>query len=211
MEEEKERTWIIAITVPAAKQDPISKFFDEIFDSTFNETQIAGDLPNLRWGRIDYFNVTAITTKWAVWQSPYLVVLKDRGQTLRFYRPQHLRLNDEAMRSFLELESWKATSPWSSPYSPGGSREFIMTYLAFVLTKIYNVAIMVPRWLLFVITGSIASIVMNFMHRGSPPEAPKPKSQQSTIPTITVTPQPALQPARSAAAPSPAWKRKTRQ
>jgi hypothetical protein len=54
--------------VPAAKQDPISKFFDEIFDSTFNETQIAGDLPNLRWGRIDYFNVTAITTKWAVWQ-----------------------------------------------------------------------------------------------------------------------------------------------
>ena len=110
---------------------------DEIFDSAFNETQIAGDLPHLRWGRIDYFNVTAITTQWAVWQcvpsssykpfltigrAPYLVVLKDRGQTLRFYRPQHLRLSDGAMRAFLEQEAWEATPPWSSPYAPGGSR-----------------------------------------------------------------------------------------
>lgn len=55
-------------TVPAARQDAISKFMDVVFDSTFNETQVAGDLPNLRWGRIDYFNVTTITTKWAMWQ-----------------------------------------------------------------------------------------------------------------------------------------------
>jgi hypothetical protein len=59
---------IEASTVPSVKQDAISKFMDEIFDSTFNETQNAGVLPNLRWGRIDYFNVTAITTKWAVWR-----------------------------------------------------------------------------------------------------------------------------------------------
>jgi hypothetical protein len=57
-----------ASTMPAAKQDAIAKFMDEMFDSTFNETQNAGVLPNLRWGRIDYFNVTAITTRWAVWQ-----------------------------------------------------------------------------------------------------------------------------------------------
>ena len=55
-------------TVPASRQDGISKYVDEMFDSAFNETQIAGDLPNLRWGRIDYFDVTAITTRWAVWR-----------------------------------------------------------------------------------------------------------------------------------------------
>lgn len=55
-------------------------------------------------------------------RAPYLVVLRDRGQTLRFYRPQHLRLSGGAMRSFLEQEGWKDTPPWTSPYAPGGSR-----------------------------------------------------------------------------------------
>lgn len=55
-------------SVSAGKQDGISKFMDDVFDAAFNETVLAGDLPNVRWGRIDYFNVTAVTTKWAVWQ-----------------------------------------------------------------------------------------------------------------------------------------------
>lgn len=56
-------------SVTAAKQDGgISKFLDSAFDTAYNETQIAGDLPHVRWGRIDYLNVTTITTKWAIWQ-----------------------------------------------------------------------------------------------------------------------------------------------
>ena len=30
-------------------------------------TLIENDLPNVRWGRIDYMSVTYLTTKWAVW------------------------------------------------------------------------------------------------------------------------------------------------
>ncbi len=52
----------------ASRQDGISKFVDEAFDDAYNQTLIAEDLPNVRWGRIDYFNVTYITTKWGVWQ-----------------------------------------------------------------------------------------------------------------------------------------------
>jgi hypothetical protein len=39
-----------------------------VFDSAFNVTELEGGLPGVRWGRIDYLNVTAITTKWAIWQ-----------------------------------------------------------------------------------------------------------------------------------------------
>lgn len=46
----------------------MSQFVDKIFDETYNETLIAEDMPNLRWGRIDYLNVTYLTTKWGVWQ-----------------------------------------------------------------------------------------------------------------------------------------------
>lgn len=45
---------------------------DNVFDSAFNLTQVAGDLPNVRWGRIDYLNVTAITTRWSVWKYVFL-------------------------------------------------------------------------------------------------------------------------------------------
>lgn len=52
----------------AAKQEGVSKYLDQVFDSAYNQTLLAGDLPNVKWGRIDYLNVTYITTKWGVWQ-----------------------------------------------------------------------------------------------------------------------------------------------
>lgn len=54
-------------TVTSTGQESVSKYVDQVFDSAYNLTQAAGDLTNVRWGRIDYLNVTAITTKWAVW------------------------------------------------------------------------------------------------------------------------------------------------
>ncbi|KAF5388042.1 hypothetical protein D9615_000708 [Tricholomella constricta] len=180
-QEEQDRTWVIVISVTAGRQDGISKYVDQMFDAAFNETVIAGDLPNVRWGRIDYFNVTGITTKWAIWNAPFLVILRNRGQTLRFYRPHQMRLKESAMRSFLEHEDWKVTPPWSSIYAPGGDREYIMDFLAVVLTKIYDTAILVPRWLLFVISGSIASFLINFLHKPAaarPAQAQRPQQQQ---------------------------------
>lgn len=54
-------------TATSSGQEGVSKYVDQIFDSAYNLTQVAGDLKNIRWGRIDYLNVTAITTKWAIW------------------------------------------------------------------------------------------------------------------------------------------------
>ena len=122
------------------KNDAISTLVDQMFDSAFNTSQIEGDLPNVRWGRIDYFNVTYLTTKWGVWQcvscrsspltdsscnslrAPTLVIAKDRGQTLRFYRPQHIRVREDAFRAFLQTEGYQSTPPWSTIWAPGGDR-----------------------------------------------------------------------------------------
>lgn len=46
----------------------ISLFADKQFDEAYNITQIENNLPHVRWGRVDYMNVTYITTKWAVWK-----------------------------------------------------------------------------------------------------------------------------------------------
>ncbi len=52
----------------AQQQGGISKVVDKQFDEAYNITLVEGDLPDVRWGRIDYVNVTYITTKWNVWQ-----------------------------------------------------------------------------------------------------------------------------------------------
>ena len=49
------------------QQGGLSKLIDRQFDAAYNESVIEGDLPDVRWGRIDYMAVTYLTTKWAVW------------------------------------------------------------------------------------------------------------------------------------------------
>ncbi len=51
----------------ASQNNAISKVVDKSFDDAYNTTVIAGDLPNVRWGRIDYMAVTYLTTKWNIW------------------------------------------------------------------------------------------------------------------------------------------------
>lgn len=128
-------------TAGQQQQGGISKLVDREFDAAYNETVLANDLPNVRWGRIDYLNVTYITTKWNVWRQvashsllpapylpatvcrgPFLVVLKDRGQSVRFFHAAQSRLNSTIMRNFLINEGWKNVEPWSSAYAPGGSQ-----------------------------------------------------------------------------------------
>lgn len=42
--------------------------FDEKFDEAYDISVKENDLPHVKWGRIDYIDVTALTTKWGVWQ-----------------------------------------------------------------------------------------------------------------------------------------------
>ncbi|KAG9218767.1 hypothetical protein CCMSSC00406_0001119 [Pleurotus cornucopiae] len=186
-EEEAKRTWFLVVTVTSSKQDGVSKILDDIFDSAFNQSQIAGDIPHVRWGRIDYLNVTAITTRWAVWHAPLLVVLRDRGQELRFYRPHQLNLKAEAMLEFLKHDGWQATPPWSSAYAPGGSREYLMEYLAVVLTRIYNVTVLIPNWMLLLLSGGVASVLLKFLHRNPAPSVTSPRQPTEEGPKVAPT------------------------
>ncbi|KAI5123391.1 hypothetical protein M0805_006099 [Coniferiporia weirii] len=185
LEEEKDRLWFIVISVSAAQREGISKFVDEQFDKAFGLTQEAADLSHVRWGRIDYMNVTALTTRWGIWRAPFLVVLKDRGQTLRFFRPGNIRLDPEILRLFLKQDAWERSEPWRSAFSPGGSSEFVFEYLAIALTKIYSIIVTVPRWLLIVVTGSLGSVIVNILHssRTSPSPEPKPATGSVTSPS----------------------------
>lgn len=55
-------------TAQSTARSGLSKALDESFDEAYNTTIIADDLPDVRWARIDYLNVTYLTTKWNVWQ-----------------------------------------------------------------------------------------------------------------------------------------------
>lgn len=45
----------------------MSKYVDRVFDATYNVSLAADDVPNVRFARMDYLNVTYLTTKWNIW------------------------------------------------------------------------------------------------------------------------------------------------
>ncbi|KAH7912949.1 hypothetical protein BJ138DRAFT_1082587 [Hygrophoropsis aurantiaca] len=180
-EEEQERVWFLIITVTAGQPEGVSKFVDNIFDATYNYTLAKGDLSHVRFGRIDYLNVTSITTKWAVWSAPYLVVLKDRGQSLRFYKAGQIRLTEEVLYHFLKEDAWKSKEPWKTVWAPGGEREFVLDYLALVLSKVYGTLVVVPKWVMYVLSGGVASLVINFLHK--PSSAPETVTDAKAVST----------------------------
>jgi len=138
------------------------------------------------------------------------VVLKDRGQTLRFYRAQNLRLKSDTLLEFLKEDGWKQTPPWSSEYGPGGSREYILNYLAIGLTKFYNVAVVVPRWVLLLFSGTIGSLIISFLHKSPPTERPPSalvQPKRSSSPPEQPTPESTGQPQTTASSNSAPTKR----
>ena len=60
--------WLPFLSTTSVQGSGVSLFADQQFDEAYNTTLIEKDLPHVRWGRIDYMNVTHLTTKWAVWK-----------------------------------------------------------------------------------------------------------------------------------------------
>jgi len=60
-----------------------------------------------------------------------------------------------------------------------------MELLALVLTKIYNVTVKIPRWLLFVISGGIGSVIIGLLHRN-----PAKATAQTPSPVVDVVEPP---------------------
>jgi hypothetical protein len=60
-----------------------------------------------------------------------------------------------------------------------------MEWQAIVMTKVYNVIRVLPRWALYVISGVLGSFIMNFVHRGGKSDSaktdPVPVDTQSTV------------------------------
>ncbi|KAI0722677.1 hypothetical protein C8Q76DRAFT_782865 [Earliella scabrosa] len=184
-QEAKDRVWILIISVTASQNNAISKVVDQSFDEAYNRTVIAGDLPNVRWGRIDYMSVTYLTTKWAVWTGPWIVVATNRGQDLRFYKATGIRLTPELIRELLTEEIWRNSDPWRSNFGPGGKREFVLHYFAFALMKVYNVVNRMPRFVLMIVSGAVASFVMRLLHRAPPTPPAGANAQAPTASSVS--------------------------
>ncbi|KAJ3555875.1 hypothetical protein NM688_g2336 [Phlebia brevispora] len=195
-EEEERRTWFLVISTSLGQQQQggISRLVDKQFDEAFNTSLVENDLPDVRWGRIDYLNVTYITTKWNVWQGPWLVVLRDRGQSLRFYNARQVRLNSTIMRNFLKEEGWKNTEPWTSMFAPGGKREFVLHYFALGMKYSYDTIVRVPKFILMIITGALGSLILRLLHsQPSKPAESKPKqpvAKPAAVAEASSTPAP---------------------
>ncbi|KAG8760642.1 hypothetical protein FRC11_000110 [Ceratobasidium sp. 423] len=162
-EEAEKRTWFVVVTI--GKQDTMSKLVDEVFDKAYQHALDAKDAEHVKWARVDYLAETEITTEWMVWKPPTLIVIKNNGNTLRFYQPSQIVLDPAMLHKFVAIDAWKETEPWSGPWAPGGSRQLYLHTYAVISRRVYNVISAFPRWVILLITGAIGSFVINFFHR----------------------------------------------
>ncbi|KZW04157.1 hypothetical protein EXIGLDRAFT_716157 [Exidia glandulosa HHB12029] len=172
-EEEKQRVWFIVVS-GGPHGNAISQYVDKQFDECYNITQIENDLPHVRFARINYMEVTYITTKWGLWKAPALVVLTDRGKTLRFYYSSTLNTKAATLHRFLLQEAWKDTEPWATQYAPGGEREYMMEFVAIWMMKGYRLFNAVPRFVFLMATGGLTSVILSFLHRGGSDKKAQP-------------------------------------
>lgn len=86
-------------------------------------------------------------------------------------------------------------------------REFIMEFQAKWFTIIYNYVVLVPKWALLFLSGSLASVVIGLMHKGD-----AKKEEAVAARTVKAEPRgetPAAAGAAKASAASPAAKRES--
>lgn len=71
-----------------------------------------------------------------------------------------------------------------------------MEWQAIVMTKLYNVVRVLPRWALYVVSGVLGSLIMNLVHRGGKPDSAKTdpisNNSQSTVTSSSMAVAPSV-------------------
>jgi len=63
-----------------------------------------------------------------------------------------------------------------------------MDFFAIWMTKIYNVLVLIPKWLMFLLSGGVASLVLSLMHRPSKKTAVPKGVAKPALKSATTTP-----------------------
>ncbi|KAF8592583.1 hypothetical protein K439DRAFT_1625932 [Ramaria rubella] len=189
-EEDEVRIWFLVVTITSNQRSGISAVVDQEFNEAYEISLKDQDLPHVRWGRIDYLNVTRLTTKWGVWRAPIYIVAKHRGKTLRYFHPQQLGgVKASFIRTFLMDELWTLREPWTGPWAPGGSREELLDKFAILSEKIYFYMSKIPRWMYLILSGTLGSVLLNVFHR-KPKATISSTDQSSAIAPAAVVEKP---------------------
>lgn len=56
--------------------------------------------------------------------------------------------------------------------------------------KIYNVTVVIPKWLMFIISGSVASFAIGLLHRGFPSSTSTATKRKAAAGTTVAPPPP---------------------
>ncbi|KZT62945.1 hypothetical protein CALCODRAFT_489484 [Calocera cornea HHB12733] len=193
-EEEDNRAWLILITLP--ERNAVAQFAEDQFVKAFNETMDNGnDLPDIKWGTIDYYNVTVLTTQWMVWKAPLILIASHRGKDLRFFHPTQIKLRE--LHDIMKEELWKSVPPWRSSWGPGGDNAWLLRKIGKGLAVYNDTAGKLPKWVIMMGTGVIGSFVIQFLHSSGKKKdknAPVLKKDADVKPAAPATPSAASTP-----------------
>jgi len=92
------------------------------------------------------------------------------------------------MRGWLENSGYLNIPIWKSIYGPGGDREYILDYLAIVCDKYYRTMTAFPSWVLYIGSGALATLLVQFLHRGSTTKFEEEKARRRQAAAVAAAP-----------------------
>jgi len=216
-EQARGMVWVIDIY---GKED-IHKLYSEghVGVARQNSSAAGGDLQEFyKFGRFDYMKNDILTTLCLIFKPPILVVshLPDDAPSpatfkdldLRFYPLGRIPGSQEAQYQFLKEEIWREEQPWKYGYfSPDGPVSPVLLQLGKFFRWFHSITEKVPSWILLIVSGAVANLVLGWFHKGAPPATTyrQPATTAATPTAATQAKAPAVTPAPSTTTDVPAW------
>jgi hypothetical protein len=116
-------------------------------------------------------------------------VARNHGKELRFLYPGQISLEGENLYKFVRAKGWDEVPVWKGRFAPGGDLEQYVKIYAEWSASVYSVTNRIPKWVFLVATGSIASLIIQFMHK--PGAKNSEKKGNGNAPTKTAEDKPA--------------------
>ncbi|ORX34994.1 hypothetical protein BD324DRAFT_652717 [Kockovaella imperatae] len=83
-------------------------------------------LKHVKWARIDYVDEWKLCARWQIFRPPYLVIITDGGENLRFFSARQFPAKGEVILNYIKSGQWKEIPPWKGMFGPGGRLSFFV-------------------------------------------------------------------------------------
>ncbi|KAK8844622.1 hypothetical protein IAR55_006469 [Kwoniella newhampshirensis] len=140
-----------------------------------------------KFARLNYVDEWKTCSRWMLFKPPWLVIITDKGEKLRFVRGNQIKTDPEILWTIFEKGNWDTAPLWESEWAKGGNRAWLIELYIDLTARITKYTARIPKWPLMILVSWAGQALLQWLHR---PRTPAPPAPGTPAPgRITITPE----------------------